>query len=700
VKLKRHIRIFWLETFILLLLLFLPEALGAQGNCPDGIAAYWKLDENSGSVYENEIGTADGTCVGSCPYAIAGTIENGQFFDGVIDSIEVTPVDSFNWLSSQSFSIELWLQRNDTPIGGGLEVFVGRADPAGLDWYIGINSAGNAQAHFTASDGSGPAQPLSGTKDIRSNTSTWHHVVYVRNAQTNQNILYVDGQQEAAEIFSAYNADFGSAGAPLTISKLSSSNYFRGALDEVAIYHRALEPDEIKSHYFTARSYCGLYDAPIRIMAMGDSITRGNWDETRPPLSEMVSFRLDLWELLTNNLYWFDFIGSEQNGLGLPGIDPTFDQDHAGFPGIRDNELYELLQTGFNPRSGLTLTDGPYLDYFPSDIVLLHIGTNGLDPSSGDVQNILNQIDTFSKNVTVVLTRIIDQSPSQSDVYEFNENVQYMAEQRIEAGDKIVIIDMHYGAGIDYTIDNVAPFNSGDMFDVKHPNPSGYSKMASKWFATLESLLPQSEVPLFTSSPVLDVEPGVLYEYSSSASGLPSPEYALVTGPSGMGVDAQSGLVQWTPVSCGDFSVTLRAFNWAGEHLQHYVITVNALPVAVSDNYNGVQEGGNLSVSSVDGVLKNDSDENDPLEAILVDDVSHGSLNLNLDGSFEYNHDGSDTSTDQFTYKASDGKAESTPVSVTLAIAQAGGSGGSGGGGGCFISSLLSFQNTPWYFSR
>jgi VCBS repeat-containing protein len=41
---------------------------------------------------------------------------------------------------------------------------------------------------------------------------------------------------------------------------------------------------------------------------------------------------------------------------------------------------------------------------------------------------------------------------------------------------------------------------------------------------------------------------------------------------------------------------------------------------------------------------------------------------LNADGSFTYVHDGSETTTDSFTYKANDGSADSAPVTVNLTV--------------------------------
>jgi VCBS repeat-containing protein len=664
-QMKKSIALYIL-IFVLGIAFLAVDASGSLRNCPDGIADYWKLDESSTGSYQDDISSNNGICDGECPSPVNGVVEYGQLFDGNNDGIAVDAQSTFDWSSSESFSIELWVQR-DTGTISDLEAFVGRFDAAGLSWYIGINSFGQAQAQFKAADGSGPAQPLSGSKDLRSADTTWHHVVFVRNAQTNQNILFVDGEQEAAVSFDAYTADFNSATAPLTLGTWKSGSRLSGRLDEIAFYTMALDAKLIKSHYYIARDYCSIYDAPIKIMPLGDSITKGVWTSGAPPDSEMIGYRLDLAELFINNLYWSDFIGSEKNG----GVNYDFDDDHAGFGGISDDQMFTLLSTGINesPSPDVQITNGPYLNFFPTEIILLHIGTNKMDTSSAAVSKILDEIDVFSKNVTVLVARIIDRAPNNPDVHTYNNNIETMVADRIAQGDKIISIDMESGAGIDYTIDTTSPYASGDMYDLLHPNPSGYNKMAVQWFTTLETLLPQSEVPLFTSTPSLNAVKGELFEYDGFAGGLPSPDYSLVNGPGSMTVDTQSGLVQWTPDATGDFSVSLRALNWAGEHQQHFTISVNALPVAVSDSYSGIREGGSMVVSAAQGVLQNDTDENDPLSAILVSNVSHGTLNLNSDGSFDYTHDGSEVFSDAFTYKASDGKAENDPVTtVTLNI--------------------------------
>jgi VCBS repeat-containing protein len=98
------------------------------------------------------------------------------------------------------------------------------------------------------------------------------------------------------------------------------------------------------------------------------------------------------------------------------------------------------------------------------------------------------------------------------------------------------------------------------------------------------------------------------------------------------------------------------------------ITPVNDAPVAVNDTY-GVAEGGTLNVSAP-GILGNDTDPDSPvLTAALVSGPLHASsFTLNPDGSFNYVHDGSETTVDSFTYKANDGLANSNTATVTINI--------------------------------
>ncbi len=98
-------------------------------------------------------------------------------------------------------------------------------------------------------------------------------------------------------------------------------------------------------------------------------------------------------------------------------------------------------------------------------------------------------------------------------------------------------------------------------------------------------------------------------------------------------------------------------------------ITISPLadaPVAANDSYDtdGVVT---LSVPAP-GVLGNDTDaDGNTLTAVLVSDVTGGTLTLNTDGSFSYTADAG-TIADSFTYMANDGQADSNVATVTIKI--------------------------------
>lgn len=225
---------------------------------------------------------------------------------------------------------------------------------------------------------------------------------------------------------------------------------------------------------------CASVVGATHIMPLGDSITRGAGSD---PIDN--GYRRPLYFKLIDDGYDFDFVGSYQHGS------PDFDRDHQGKYGIEAHsialEIHQHLQDN------------------PCQVVLLHIGTNDLRDAVeadipgivNDVEDILETIDVFDTNITVILARIINLEhhvcPNSSLTSTFNEQLQTMAESRIATkGDKIIIVDMECGAGIDY---------AGEMYDTYHPNNDGYEKIAAVWHDTLVQVLPSPSDPLNTWTP-------------------------------------------------------------------------------------------------------------------------------------------------------------------------------------------------------
>jgi VCBS repeat-containing protein len=90
-------------------------------------------------------------------------------------------------------------------------------------------------------------------------------------------------------------------------------------------------------------------------------------------------------------------------------------------------------------------------------------------------------------------------------------------------------------------------------------------------------------------------------------------------------------------------------------------------PVAVNDTYM-TNEDTALNVAA-SGVLGNDSDaDGDPLTAVLVTNVTTGSLTFNTNGSFNYTPPANWSGVATFTYRANDGLFNSNTATVTITV--------------------------------
>jgi lysophospholipase L1-like esterase len=225
-------------------------------------------------------------------------------------------------------------------------------------------------------------------------------------------------------------------------------------------------------------------------MPLGDSITRGD--------PGIVGYRQRLYLNLIDNGYDVDFVGSGNTGSSAT---PSFDADHEGHGGYTSGQIANNVYG--------------WLVAHPAKVVLLHIGTNDLDPPldpitlTANVEDILDEIDRYSPDVTVILARIIDTQSHDPNVQLYNSNVVAMAENRIANGDKIIIVDQE--SALNYAT---------DMADDLHPNAAGYNKMADVWLPPLESFLPKCDINITDSiSPADDLQMdfGSIVESFSSA---------------------------------------------------------------------------------------------------------------------------------------------------------------------------------------
>ena len=170
-------------------------------------------------------------------------------------------------------------------------------------------------------------------------------------------------------------------------------------------------------------------------MPLGNSITYGNYHPETRPEGLITGYRQSLWLMLEEAGYMVDFVGSRTTGADAV---PSFDPHNEGYPGWTDDQIEANVYN--------------WLANNPADVVILHIGTNGLDPDPSDVEGILDEIDRFESNynfpVQVIMTKIINRSTYSQLTTQFNQNIEKMALDRVisDADDIVAVSYTHLRA--------------------------------------------------------------------------------------------------------------------------------------------------------------------------------------------------------------------------------------------------------------
>ena len=112
--------------------------------------------------------------------------------------------------------------------------------------------------------------------------------------------------------------------------------------------------------------------------------------------------------------------------------------------------------------------------------------------------------------------------------------------------------------------------------------------------------------PNIVSAPPTSAEQDVLYVYQVEASGIPFPNFTLLSAPEGMSIDADTGQIEWTPTRPGFFDVEVQVENIVNSAIQAFSIEVNAklegfMLTTSIDNFGNTGETTNYRLVSIPG---------------------------------------------------------------------------------------------------
>lgn len=250
-----------------------PFAASAQSGCPDGLAHYFGLDETTTGTYKDYASASEATCTG-CPAPSAGLFNGAQRFSGDKNGLTLTDIQNFEWGPNSSFTMELWMKASGTSSDN--QVFIGRdAKDSDMMWWLGMSASGKPR--FELYDRGRTGFGIVG-ENIKINDDTWHHIAVVRDGRLRINKLYVDGYSVGSYQFD-YTASFESA-SPVNIGFLDLNDGFgyKGLLDELMVYKRALSETEVRARYNGgAGNYCG--PQQVSPVIMSEAVTHGVVDQ-------------------------------------------------------------------------------------------------------------------------------------------------------------------------------------------------------------------------------------------------------------------------------------------------------------------------------------------------------------------------------------------------------------------------------------
>jgi len=215
---------------------------------PMGMVSYLKFDEGGGNIALDSVNGNHGTIYGAT--WTSGIVNGALSFDGVDDYILISSLSHIQNTSINAFTFEAWIKSvQDT--GDRQQVFEGHT----TTWEIYLEGILPGALQFRITDDSGnycevPTEALS--------LNQWYHVVCTYDGSIQK--IYVNGiLQNSSSWSNTFTITTG-----ITIGKDFESDiqYFKGTIDEVAIYNRALTAGEIQQHYQNGLNGIGYITPP------------------------------------------------------------------------------------------------------------------------------------------------------------------------------------------------------------------------------------------------------------------------------------------------------------------------------------------------------------------------------------------------------------------------------------------------------
>lgn len=240
-------------------------------------AGYWRLGEKAGpALADAGEGGHHGSAQGQVVFGQKGMLDReadgALIFDGKSACVEIPSHPAFSQpTSGAGFTVEAWMRPDVLEFTGEGEDnyihWLGKGEAGKMEWafrfYPKKSSRPNRISAYIFNSGPGLGSGAYVEEEIKA--GKWMHIVGVfdpgdaTNAKAGVSI-YKDGKlasspaSSSGALYKAYDIMPVSGTAPLRLGTRDMKSFFTGALDEVAIYPRALAAREVADNYRAGRA--------------------------------------------------------------------------------------------------------------------------------------------------------------------------------------------------------------------------------------------------------------------------------------------------------------------------------------------------------------------------------------------------------------------------------------------------------------
>ena len=211
---------------------------GQEANLDSGLVGWWSFNEGSGSIAcDSSSNGNNGTIAGA--QWVNGKQSKALSFDGINDSVLVP--DAAELDITGDISLVAWIWADSMMYCAPI---VAKGDSvSNYNYYMAIGEAFGNRATVQLRDTSYPGDDLELRSKQLIDIKTWRHIVGVRQGDTMR--LFINAVLDTSGVYSGNPLWVNNL--PLTIGSYPYSDpwYFKGKIDELRIYNRALTQKEI-----------------------------------------------------------------------------------------------------------------------------------------------------------------------------------------------------------------------------------------------------------------------------------------------------------------------------------------------------------------------------------------------------------------------------------------------------------------------